>query len=367
MKAGLYFHIPYCIRKCDYCDFYSVSDTSEQSNYFKAIHQEMESYRERQLPVDSIFIGGGTPSVADPKEIAQLLEKARTVFQLSSDTEITIELNPKTFDKEKLSVYRDAGVNRISMGLQSANNDELKKLGRIHTVEEFLASYELLQQMGFSDINTDIMYALPDSDPDTLEKTLAFVKNLNCQHISAYALTLAETSCLYQRGYTFPDDDGVFEQYEQVCEALAAYRHYEISNFVQQTKAPCRHNLKYWTRAPYLGFGAAAHSFFEENRWSNPADISRYIQAVQEEIAPADKETISPKEARQEALMLSLRTDRGVLYQNLDSDFYTLHRERLHQYEKLGYVLCREDGFCLTQKGFFVSNAIIASLLAETD
>ncbi len=367
MKTGIYLHIPYCVKKCDYCDFYSISDVSKQSLYFEALKQEMKAYLGKNIPVDSVFIGGGTPSVADAREIFDLLDTVRKTFSLSSDTEITMELNPKTFDREKLSIYREAGVNRISMGLQSANNDELQKLGRIHTAEEFLASYELLWEMGFSNLNTDIMYGLPDSDLITLEKTLTFLQKLNCRHISAYALTLSEDSKLYQRGYTFPDDDGVYEQYQLVCKSLSGYRHYEISNFVKREEPPCRHNLKYWERSPYLGFGAAAHSFYDETRWSNPADISRYIQGVQQGTVPKDREKISQKEARQEALMLALRTDSGISYNSLPKGFYEDNQALLQQYEKHGYLLCRKDGFALTERGFFVSNTIISSLLSQMD
>ena len=357
MKAGLYFHIPFCVRKCAYCDFYSVSDTSSQRVYFEAMGKEMETYRGKQIPVDSVFIGGGTPSVSDEKEIERLLEKAREIFLFSSDTEITIELNPKTFDEKKLLVYRDAGINRVSMGLQSANNDELKKLGRIHTAEEFLASYQLLRKMGFTNINADIMYGLPDSSIETLKKTLTFLKQLDCEHISAYALTLDEDSPLYRKGYVFPDDDGVYEQYCLVCEMLSRYRHYEISNFVKEGKSPCRHNLKYWTRAPYIGFGAAAHSFFENKRFFNPSSILEYIKgdfSRQEEI-------ISEDEAQFEELMLSLRTDLGVRFNSLPSSFLEDNKTLIEQYQKNGLLMVTKEGMRLTEQGFFVSNSVISS------
>ncbi|MBO5409150.1 MAG: radical SAM family heme chaperone HemW [Clostridia bacterium] len=361
MKAGLYFHIPFCVKKCAYCDFYSVSDTTSQKAYFKAVHKEMESYRGQNISVDSVFIGGGTPSVADAYEIEKLLEKARELFSFSADTEITIELNPKTFDKDKLNVYREAGINRISMGLQSANNEELKKLGRIHTAEEFLTSYHLLREMGFSDMNADIMYGLPDSSLNTLEKTLTFLKQLDCEHISAYALTLNEDSPLYQRGYVYPDDDGVYEQYQMVCEFLSDYRHYEISNFVRAGKQPCRHNLKYWTRAPYIGFGAAAHSFYRNQRFSNPSSISEYVRRA----SVKNYETVSSQDALFEEVMLSLRTDMGVKFENLPDSFLKKNQDLIEQYQKGGYLIVQTDGFRLTEKGFFVSNAIISSFLMD--
>ncbi|MBQ7792210.1 MAG: radical SAM family heme chaperone HemW [Clostridia bacterium] len=365
MKTGIYIHIPYCVKKCDYCDFYSVSDVSKQSMYFKTLKQEMSAYLDKNISVDSVFIGGGTPSVADAKEVADLLDAVSKNFSLSSDTEITMELNPKTFDRDKLQIYREAGVNRISMGLQSANNDELQKLGRIHTAEEFLVSYHLLLEMGFQNLNVDIMYGLPDSGLKTLENTLKFLHKLNPNHISAYALTLGEDSILYQRGYRFLDDDGVYEQYKLVCDWLSDYRHYEISNFVKQGENPCRHNLKYWQRSPYLGFGAAAHSFCNEARWSNPPDISQYMKAIEQGKQPEDREKIFKEEARREALMLALRTDVGVSYDDLPQGFYENNQVLLEQYEKHGYLKKTEQGFSLTEDGFFVSNAIISSLLPE--
>lgn len=365
MKAGLYFHIPYCVRKCEYCDFYSISDLGSQQTYFEAIRKEMEDYRYKNILVDSVFIGGGTPSYADAKEVENLLERAREIFLFSPDTEITIELNPKTFDEEKLLVYRRSGVNRISMGLQSANDDELSKLGRIHTAKEFLSSYHLLRKTGFSNINIDIMYGLPDSTVTTLQKTLTFLKELDCEHISAYALTLGEDSPLYQRGYRFPDDDGVYEQYRLVCEMLSDYRHYEISNFVKMGTSPCRHNLKYWQRAPYLGFGAAAHSFYENCRWENPADIQGYIKQ-RERGAHSLITNISAEEAMWETLMLSLRTDSGVSFSQLPEHFWEQNRSLLQQYEAHGYVKTGETGFSLTEDGYFVSNSILTSLKLDT-
>lgn len=365
MKAGIYFHIPYCVRKCEYCDFYSVSSVTDQSMYFEAVKQEMKGYLGKQIPVDSVFIGGGTPSVADAGEIVGLLDEVRKVFSLSSDTEITIELNPRTFNKEKLLMYREAGINRISMGLQSANDEELKKLGRIHTAQEFLASYRLLLETGFSNINTDIMYGLPDSDEKKLEETLSFLLKLDCTHISAYALTLAEDSSLYQKGYTFPDDDEVFRQYQLIYETLSQYRHYEISNFVKQGKEPCRHNLKYWKREPYLGFGAAAHSFYQEKRWSNPADIQAYITAVKSGKAPWDLENISQSEALFEQLMLSFRLDEGIVVSDFPDGYFTPYQKRLEQYLSMGYLIKTERGYRLSEDGFFVSNSIISSFLSE--
>ena len=366
MKTGIYIHIPYCVRKCDYCDFYSVTDTACQKAYFEAVRQEMETYFGVCIPVDSIYIGGGTPSVAEAEEIASLLKKIREIFAVTYDAEITMELNPKTFDEEKLGVYRDAGVNRISMGLQSANNDELLKLGRIHTAEDFLVSYQLLRDMGFHTVNTDIMYGLPDSSQSSLAKTLEFLSQLDCEHISAYALTLEKDAALYRRGYTFPDDDGVYLQYRQVCDALAQkYRHYEISNFVKQEMAPCRHNMKYWTREAYLGFGAAAHSFFEGYRWANVSDIGAYIHAVQAGEINTTKEYITPKDAMTEQLMLALRTDRGILRNEFPDSFFIRHATLLQKFLSAGYLMEKEDGFCLTEDGFFVSNSIISAIQAE--
>ncbi len=366
-QTGIYIHIPYCVKKCDYCDFYSVGDVSAQAEYFKALRKEILSYGERQIAVDSVFIGGGTPSVADAGEIVRLLDTVREVFRLAEDTEITMELNPKTFNKEKLLLYREAGINRISMGLQSANDDELKKLGRIHTADEFLFSYELLRNVGFDNVNTDIMYGLPDSDEAHLKNTLKFLLLLECEHISAYALTLRENHSLFQRGYRFPDDDMVYEQYRMVCDSLAPnYRHYEISNFTKQNHAPCRHNLKYWNRSPYIGFGAAAHSFFEELRWENPADISLYIQEITQG-KEKQTEQIPEEEAKKERLMLSLRTDEGLCYEDMPPDFWSRYQALLKQYCIAGYLTQDERGISLTEDGFFVSNAIISSLLGETN
>lgn len=361
MNAGIYIHVPYCVKKCDYCDFYSVSQTSTQKQYFSSVRQEMMSYLGKQIPVDSVFIGGGTPSVAYPEELYHVLETVREVFAVSDDCEITIELNPKTFDRKKLECYREAGVNRISMGLQSANPAELVKLGRIHTVQEFLTSYELLCEVGFSNINTDIMYGLPDSDRHTLEHTLNVLRTLSCEHISAYALTLEEHNVLFRRGYRFPTDDEVFEQYQMVCDAFSDYRHYEISNFAKKESRPCRHNLKYWNREPYLGFGAAAHSFYDGWRWANPSDISDYIVQTEEQRLPKEREQILASEEEAEKLMLYLRTDRGIYHSDFKEQFFQQNEPLFQRYLESGLMQRTVNGYRLTEEGFFVSNTIISS------
>ena len=281
-------------------------------------------------------------------------------FLLSENAEITLEANPKTFDRNKLLHYKESGVNRLSIGLQSANSESLKTLGRIHSLSEFEKSYFLAREAGFSNINIDIMYGLPDEKKEILKKTVETLKDFNPEHISAYALTLGVNTPLYKMKLNYPDEDSIFENYMMICEMLSDYRHYEISNF---GNIPCRHNLIYWNRDEYLGFGAAASGFFGNTRYTNKSEINSYIDDF------FDKESIENlTEADElfEYVMLALRTDNGIdcgfLKEKYSYDLYAKNKEFIDFFVKEGYMKKSDKGFFLTDKGFFVSNSIISSL-----
>jgi oxygen-independent coproporphyrinogen-3 oxidase len=269
-----------------------------------------------------------------------------------------MELNPKTFDKESLLVYKKAGINRVSMGLQSANDDELEVLGRIHTYSEFLKSYHLLRELEFSNINIDIMFGLPNSTENSLQKTLEKLLGLNCEHISAYALTLSEKTPLYKLNYKYPDEDEIFGQYKLICQCLNQYRHYEISNFAKNV---CRHNLKYWNCEPYIGFGASAHSYFNHTRFSNVSDISLYIKGSAKEYLEKERK----EDELFDYIMLSLRLDTGInseyIKNEYNFDFVDNNKDKIENYIKLGLMIKTKTGYTLTNDGFFVSNTIISS------
>ena len=351
---GAYIHIPFCKKKCSYCDFYSITDISAAEKYTTALIKEIRNfYNENgEIKADTVYFGGGTPSCIPDEFIRKILSEIKT----AENAEITIELNPKTFNSLQLKRYKEYGINRISMGLQSANDNELEILGRIHTFSEFLISYELLRNTGFNNINTDIMYGLPYSDEKTLKSTLNEILKLDCEHISAYALTLSENTPIYKGNHTYPTDDEVFLQYEMVNEALKAYDHYEISNYA---KIPSRHNLKYWTNMPYVGFGAGAHSYFNDKRWENSFDMK--------EIAKENVQNITADDRYSEYIMLSLRLKNGINLEYIKTefniDFLEENKEKIKKNIEHGYMNFENNRISLTEKGFFISNSIILSFL----
>jgi len=358
MTTGMYIHIPFCIKKCGYCDFYSVSDSSLSEEYIGAVVAEIrEFYADNSLKADTVYFGGGTPTVVNPELIGRVLSE----IKLTGNAEITIEANPKTFNSEKLHKYKEYGINRISMGLQSANDSELEMLGRIHNFKEFLASYELLRKTGFDNINTDIMYGLPYSNDNTLLKTLDELKKLDCEHISAYALTLSENTPIYKKNYEYPTDDEVFSQYMLTNEALSGYDHYEISNYA---KIPSRHNLKYWTNKTYIGFGVGAHSYFNNQRWENISDIKKYI----EKRGKLNLQIVTEEDRYFEYIMLSLRLKSGLDLEHIKNefkiDFLENHKAKIEKNIESGYMIRENNRISLTEKGFFVSNSIISSFFA---
>ena len=290
-RGGIYIHIPFCVRKCAYCDFLSApADEKTQAGYVKAlqteIYQTAKLFSENPYTVDTVFFGGGTPSILVPKHIKALMDTLRECFALPEAAEITIECNPGTLDEEKAAVYRQAGINRISFGLQSANNRELKMLGRIHTMEEFVKSYETARAAGFDNINIDLMSALPGQTFESFLHTLDTVLALKPEHISMYSLILEEGTALYEhldRYPALPDEDTERQMYDTACLRLAdnGYHQYEISNFAKEGKA-CRHNLSYWERKNYLGFGIGAASLRCEQRYTNTDSLALYIDTMAE-------------------------------------------------------------------------------------
>ena len=359
--AGIYIHIPFCVKKCGYCDFYSLCDFSLVDDYIDAVIKEIERFYDenRKINADTVFIGGGTPSAVDSRHIERIIEKLRNCFNISENSEITIEMNPKTFNDEKLAIYKDCGINRVSMGLQSAHDDELLMLGRIHNFSDFLSSYDMLIKHGFQNINVDIMYGLPLSSTKRLENTITEILKLKCSHISAYALTLSENVPLYNDVKLLPNEDDIYAQYRLICEYLCNYEHYEISNF---GKEKCRHNLKYWTQTPYIGFGAAAHSHYSNTRWSNFSNIKRYIETGKENV-----EDISKNDEFLEYVMLNLRLNTGIdtalIKQNYKIDLMKNHENFISNMITQGYMLKNNNILSLTESGFFVSNQIISKLI----
>ena len=303
----LYLHIPFCVRKCNYCDFFSASGTQEeQADYVSAILQEIQSYHElsKEYEVQTIFLGGGTPSLLTPEQIEQIFAAIYHTFSVNENAEITMEMNPGTVDIEKLHAMKSAGVNRLSIGLQSAQDEELKMLGRIHTYEEFLETWKLTEKAGFENRNIDLMSALPGQTIESYEETLSKVLALGPEHISAYSLILEEGTVFYDwyekgkldRGaWKLPSEEEEYAMGELTIQRLAeaGMHRYEISNYAKPGKE-CRHNLGYWDRTEYLGIGAGSSSLIKGERFDHIRDRKAYIEKIRNgESILIDREILS--------------------------------------------------------------------------
>lgn len=391
----IYIHIPFCIQKCHYCDFLSApADERLHNRYAGALLREIRYYGETlgAVPVSTIYIGGGTPTCVDPSYIELFLKQLRLSFAVAEDAEITVECNPGTLSREKLLTYRNAGVNRLSIGLQSTHEDELRLLGRIHTYEQFLEGYDLARKCGFSNINVDLMSALPYQ---TLEKFLVSLKRviaLKPEHVSAYTLMIEPGTPFYEK-YKFdavlreagkptkflPSEDVEYEIYQQTTAMLQqnGYEQYEVSNYARSGYA-CRHNVGYWKRIPYLGLGLGASSLLDEVRYSNVTDMEAYLAAAghirrgELEGVPAlnlheTAQPVSRREQIEEYMFLGLRMREGITRAGFKEAF-GVEIEAVY-----GDVLCRlaeqkllvkQAGVIrLSDQGMNVSNYVLAQFL----
>jgi putative oxygen-independent coproporphyrinogen III oxidase len=322
---GLYIHVPFCQSKCPYCDFYSITSSDLISAYLKALDQEARLYRDRFPAFDSLYLGGGTPSWLGGVPLAELMQILRRRFDFAPDTEITLEANPDDITWEKLRIYRDLGINRLSLGAQSFDDDELRWLGRRHTAAQTMAAIELIRAAGFNNLGLDLIYGLPEQTLPAWLQTLETAISFAPEHLSCYQLTLAagETPALRSplarrlaRGdFALPAEETQREFFLRTRQFLTArgYLHYEVANFARGEDYLCRHNRKYWTRLPYLGLGPAAHSFDGRRRWWNFSSVAQYGSHLDAGRAPvAGEETLTPEQIRLETLYLGFRTREGV-------------------------------------------------------
>jgi putative oxygen-independent coproporphyrinogen III oxidase len=330
--SGLYVHIPFCKTKCPYCDFYSVTDATLISTYLAALDAEARLYRDQFPAFDTLFLGGGTPSLFTSAQLATLTKSLRRHFTFAPDIEITLEANPDDLTADKLALWSDLGLNRLSLGVQSFNEGELRFLQRRHTARQTEQALSLIRAAGFTNLGLDLMYGLPGQTlegwTETLEKALSFAP----EHLSCYQLTIVagETPALrtpfarrVARGeLSLPDEETQREFFLLTADLLTArgYLHYEVANFARQGSqagslcpSVCRHNLKYWTRTPYLGLGPGAHSFQAERRWWNFSSVEQYCSSLSAGEAPvAGEESLTLEQIRLEILALGFRTREGV-------------------------------------------------------
>ena len=366
---GLYIHVPFCRAKCTYCDFYSLAHSeAKMDEYVSALSahlMEVAPVADGHT-VDTVYFGGGTPSYLGSKRIIRLLQTVKKHYHLAKDAEITMEANPDSAaDVSDLRALRRAGINRISLGVQSSDDTVLREIGRVHTWQQVQDSVAAIRKAKIDNISLDLIYGLPDQTMEQWEKTLSDAMTLHPQHISCYGLKLEEGTPLWKRReeLTLPDDDLQADMYLYTVEFLhqMGYEQYEISNFAQLGKES-RHNLKYWQMGEYAGFGPGAHSDFGGVRYAYVRDLERYLRG---ELILSESETIAQQERAQEYLMLGLRTTAGIQRRTFENRY----RRRFDALEHLleldeAHGLCQrtEGGWRLTPQGFLVSNQIIGQL-----
>jgi oxygen-independent coproporphyrinogen-3 oxidase len=345
-----------------------AADADFKKRYIASLKKEIEAYKgERKIAVDTVFIGGGTPSILSGELFEALMESVRESFDVTDGAEITVEVNPKTLDDEKIKTYKECGVNRISIGLQSIHENELKILGRIHSYSDFLNTYNALRSSGFDNINVDLMYGIPEQTVKSFEKTLDTVISLNPNHISCYGLIVEEGTPFYENReiLPFPDEDSECDMYELAHEKFtcAGYSHYEISNYARE-KSHCRHNLKYWRDEEYIGVGLAAHSYFNGVRFFNTSDFLEYFEGP---LKYRGVERSSKGKDSLEYAMLALRLSEGLSlseYRRIfGKEFADGKKELLKFYIERGFMELENERLRFTYKGFYVSNAILSELL----
>ncbi len=368
---GIYIHLPFCIKKCAYCDFVSYENQLETaSTYVDNLLDEMEQYRGEQA--DTVYLGGGTPTALPPHLLVRILEGARDCFHLAEDSEITVEANPGTCQKETVRALKKAGVNRISLGAQSFVDEELSAIGRIHTAAQIKEAVATLRAEGIFNISLDLMFSLPGQTEESLLVSLEELVALEPTHISCYSLTLCEGTPLYEAvagGKTeVPDEDSDRAMYDLICKRLEknGYHRYEISNFAKEGYK-ARHNTKYWIRAPYIGLGAAAHSFFGGRRFENPPALCDY-----EKVAHGEKDRegvcLTEKDAMAEFMFLGLRMiEAGVSKKEFFSCFgqelEAIYKEPIERLCRLGLLEERGDILRLTDRGVDVSNSVFCEFV----
>ncbi len=381
-RLGLYLHIPFCLSKCAYCDFFSYvpNDPAVYERYVEALLSHMQSYRpgtEGYL-ADTVFVGGGTPTALPPELLLRLIRGVRQNFRLTKGAEFTVEANPATVDTELLRKLRRAGVNRLSMGLQSANERELSVLGRIHRREDFAESFKAARKAKIQNINVDLMFGIPHQTKASLFRSLEYAVRLDPEHISLYDLILEPGTPLAKKKDTlpFPDEEEEAEMYLSAVEFLRqnGYVQYEISNFARPGYQ-CLHNLKYWNCEEYLGLGVAAHSYFMENRFSFVKDMNRYMAGLQSPSSRVklteESDVVSPHERMGEYIMLRLRLTAGIsdreFARRFGTPFSRLYGKKMRPYVEHGFATFQDGTFALTPKGMFVSNYILSDILEFAD
>lgn len=375
---GLYIHIPFCVKKCAYCDFLSWSGNKEQrEDYARALEQEILSYNNfaKDYQVSTIYFGGGTPSILEGEQTEQIMRAIRQIFRIEKKAEITLEMNPGTVLREKLELYRKLGFNRLSMGIQSVKNENLKLLGRIHTYEDFLDSYRMAREAGFDNISGDLISSLPGQTLEEWKEELEILTETPLEHISVYQLIIEEGTEFYKKygehEELLPDEETSREIYLWTGKYLRerGFSQYEISNYARAGKES-RHNLRYWERKDYLGLGLGAASMVHNMRMSNTRDWKKYMaycrdpRKIREEV-----EFLEEPRQMEEFMFLGLRKTRGVSRKEFrrifGKDLDLVYENALKKYLENGMLQEAGDRIFLSEEGILLSNQIFADFLFD--
>ena len=374
----MYLHIPFCVRKCPYCDFYSIADPTLIPSFVEALLCEIRLYRPTALTVDSLYFGGGTPSLLAPEDIGRIMAAVSNAFNMLPQAEITLEVNPGTVDADRLKAYRKLAVNRLNIGVQSFQAQHLRFLGRIHSAAAARRTIRDARDAGFENIGLDLIYGIPGQDSIAWRKDLQAAVAFAPEHLSCYMLTYATDTPLNRArltGEVRPLGEGrVADLFRQTVDFLGSrgYRQYEISNFAAAENRQSRHNWKYWTLVPYLGLGPSAHSFKDAVRHWNVPQVSEYIDKLARGEKPiAETERLTRGQQLTEAIYLGLRTVEGLrlgaFAQHFGCDFKTLFHEKIDQLQKAGLARLTPDRFRLTRRGLLFLDSIVVDFDASAE
>jgi oxygen-independent coproporphyrinogen-3 oxidase len=370
---GIYLHIPFCEKRCSYCDFFSTTNLKYREKFTQALIKEIRIFGEKQsskIEIDTIYFGGGTPSLLIPWQIESILEEISKTFLIRNDSEITLEVNPGALDMKFALDYKSLGVNRISMGVQSFDDDELKILERIHSSKEAIESYEYLRQIGFDNISLDLIFGIPSQTLDKWKNNLFLIKELNPEHISSYNLIFEQGTKIEKMrkiGKIFPINEEIEEEFFIFASdylQVNGWEHYEISNFAKKG-FKSRHNSKYWKHLDYFGFGPSAHSLQGiERRW-NSSNLDEYFQAIEKNVLPIESsEQLTEKDILIEKIMLGFRSD-GLNLKDFktayDIDLIDIINKELSRFQD--YICVADGKLSLKKKGYFIINEVVISLI----
>ena len=375
---GLYIHIPFCVKKCAYCDFLSWKGSDEEREaYVQALEKEISSYSEfaKDYRVSTVFFGGGTPSVLEGEQTERILKKIRDTFRVEKDAEITLEMNPGTAQKEKLLLYRELGINRLSIGLQSVKNENLKLLGRIHTYGDFLASYRMAREAGFDNISADLISSLPGQTLEEWKEELEILQETPLEHISVYQLIIEKGTEFYEKygehEELLPDEETSREIYLWTGKYLKehGFEQYEISNYARPSRKS-RHNLRYWERKDYLGLGLGAASMVHNIRMSNTRDWEKYIEGSQNPKRLREEvEFLEEPRQMEEFMFLGLRKTEGVSRKEFRRTFGReldmVYEKALEKHLENGMLEASKDRIRLSQAGILVSNQVLSEFIFD--